>query len=121
MAVRTARMIPITEAARRARCSPRQMRRRLQALGGKVLVRHSDAPRAKLWVDLKELGRTRSGWLEVIDAPLTEARVREIVERLLSVEARAIRRDLEKILQRVLVLEEFAEDLRRKEGRRRTK
>jgi hypothetical protein len=98
------------------------MRRRLHAIGGKVLVRHpSPSHRAKIWVDVKELRRSGYEWLEMVDVTADGRRVRQMVEELIGRQGDLFARELKKILQRVAALEEGLEELRSKLGRRGTR
>jgi hypothetical protein len=76
-------LLPVADVARQAGKSPRQMRRILEAMnrdcGGKLLVRVSDAPRAKQWVNIRVLKSTGADWVGSVEEPLDADRVRELV------------------------------------------
>jgi hypothetical protein len=123
MASRTRRYISISEAARQAGCSSRQMRRRLQEIdrNGKLLVRQSAARRSKFLVDVKELRRTEYSWLEWIDGDLDEARVYEIVTHAVRTRTEHFFGAITKIVKRIEKIEKHLGLAAPNLGRRGTK
>jgi hypothetical protein len=89
-------LITVAEAAKVARISPRQMRRRLQAKDpdGKILVRESAAKRSRFRVNVKELARSDCDWLAEIDDTLTERRLRQLVSQEVTWVTDALGREL---------------------------
>jgi hypothetical protein len=120
MAQRTRRLITIAQAAKLAGCSPRQMRRRLRTVGGRVLVRQSASPRARLWVDVKALQRSGCDWLDWVE-PVDALRVREIVQELMKRQTEIFGHALTEILQRMNEMEERLNGLALRPGRGGTK
>jgi predicted ArsR family transcriptional regulator len=116
-------LITVAEAAKRAGCTPRQMRRRLKDIDpdGKILVRQSRAPRGRFRVNVKELARSDCDWLAWVDETLDEERVRDIVAEEMTNLAEAFGRELRSLEQRVKAIEKILTSLGHGKGQRGTK